>query len=510
MVNNVSQMRIASCLACIAVWGAVLPACLAGEADIMAQYRDANYKVVIPLLQTAVEADEQNPLLHAALLSALTYEGMVGAATQEAQQDALAFPQSADVLAAQGEFVYYLGDMARAEKLYRAALQADEKCARAWFGLARLFGIESMRRSSRTYCLKAHELAPDDARITAAWLYWLPADEQAARLKPFFHSHPWLFPNFDEYQETQRQLEDAVQHRKPFTVDGPAKEVQLHLVEIRSINARLVGFGLELKINGGHKLTLMLDTGAGGILLSPIAIKKAGLAHLGSFDVDGIGDKGARRGFASVADECEIGSLRFKTCVFRAVERKDVFDGDFDGLIGPDVFLNYLIDLNFRKLSLKLRPLPERPEMAEGYDREVSADEKGFTPVYQLGHLLLVSTTVNERATGLFMLDTGSHISNIDTGFARTSSKIWGDSRARVHGVAGDVTHVSEVDSADLHFANFAQSNVGMVAFDLNAGKEHEEVRYSGILGLSVLTLFRMTLDYRNGLVKFDYVYEKR
>lgn len=497
-------------LLCLSAWAAFLPTFLTAESDVIAKYQEANYKLAIPLLRAAIATDDKNPRLHAALLSALTYEGLVGEATTEAEQDALAFPQSSDVLAARGEFVYYLGDMARAEKLYRAALQVDEKCARAWFGLARLYGIESMRRSSRTYCLKAHELDPEDARITAAWLNWLPEEEREARLKPFFRSHPWLFPNFEEYEETKRQLEEAVQKRKAFALDGPAKEVQLHLVEIRSINARLVGFGLELKINGGHKLTLLFDTGAGGILLSPNAIKKAGLAHLGSFDLNGIGDKGARKGFASVADECEIGPLRFKTCVFRVVERKDVFDGDFDGLIGADVFLNYLIDVNFRKLSLKLQPLPERPAVAEDYDRDVGADEKGFTPVYRLGHLLLVSTTVNERATGLFMLDTGSHISNIDTEFARGASRIWGESRARVSGVSGEVARVSEVDSADLHFANYEQSNVGMVAFDMNPGKEHAEVRYSGILGLSVLTLFRMTLDYRNGLVKFEYVYGKR
>jgi hypothetical protein len=44
-----------------------------------------------------------------------------------------------------------------------------------------------------------------------------------------------------------------------------------------------------------------------------------------------------------------------------------------------------------------------------------------------------------------------------------------------------------------------------MTVFDLNNSGKHEEVRMAGILGLPVLSFFHLTLDYRNGQVKFDY-----
>jgi hypothetical protein len=57
-----------------------------------------------------------------------------------------------------------------------------------------------------------------------------------------------------------------------------------------------------------------------------------------------------------------------------------------------------------------------------------------------------------------------------------------------------------------LEFGHFRQRNLGLAAFNINNGPNHQEVRLAGILGLPVLVMFRLTLDYRDGLVKFDYV----
>ena len=52
---------------------------------------------------------------------------------------------------------------------------------------------------------------------------------------------------------------------------------------------------------------------------------------------------------------------------------------------------------------------------------------------------------------------------------------------------------------------DFRQRNVDLPAFDLNSRK-NIEVRTAGIIGLPVLSMFRFTIDYRNGLVKLDYL----
>jgi hypothetical protein len=157
---------------------------------------------------------------------------------------------------------------------------------------------------------------------------------------------------------------------------------------------------------------------------------------------------------------------------------------------------------------MHLVPLPVRPPNNQGYDREVPPDEKGFTPVFRFGNHLYLSTRVNGKNTGLFLIDTGAELSNIDSTFALQSTKLHGNDWVRITGVSGQVAKVFEADKAEIEFSHFRQKNLGITAFDLNKAPEHQDVRMSGIFGLTVLGMFRMTLDYRNGLVNLDFIGE--
>lgn len=324
-------------------------------------------------------------------------------------------------------------------------------------------------------------------------------------LAPFAAAHPWLYKHYEDELETSKEVSAELNKRKPFEpVDGP-QETTLRLVLMMDDARHARGVGLEFKIGNGHPLRLLLDTGAGGIILRQTAVDKAELNHLGSGEAWGVGDKGKRKTFTAVADTCTIASLKFKTCLINATEGKARVAGDEDGLIGADVFSDYLISIDFQKHLLHLKPLPPRPANPQGYDREISPEEANFTPVFRFGHHLFVTTTLNRKTTGLFLIDTGAGISNVDSTFARLSTKIHGDYNTRIRGVSGQVRDVFEADKAELRFSRFQQSNLGLVAFNLNNHPEHQEFRLAGILGIPVLSMFRLTIDYRNGLVNFDY-----
>ena len=480
---------------------------LSGETDdALKLYKDANYKAALPLLKTAVAADPKNAVLHAALLSSLTYEGMVDEAVDEAGADEAAFPQSPEVLTARGEFAYYMADLTTARTLFTAAVKLNENSARAALGLAHIFLAASYYRTARLLFLKAHQLDPDDALITKYWISYMPEDKRGPAAKEFAATHPWLFHNQEMHQDTRAKLDKALDKRKAFEPEGARSEVDLHLTSLRDSPIRFRGVGLEMTINGGHKLSLLLDTGASGILLTQKTIEKAGLDKLGEIEAYGIGDEGTKTGFLSVADACEIGPLKFKNCVFGALHGGRIGrEADFDGLIGADVFDDYLLYFDFQRRLLNLKPFPERPKTAQGYDREIPADEKNFVPVIRWGNHLFVNTKMNGQASGLFLLDTGAALSSVDSTFARLSTKIYGDESIRVSGISGKVNKVFEADKAQLEFAGFRQNNLGMTVFDLNGNaSDHVEFRMSGILGLPVLALFHLTIDYRNGLVHFD------
>ncbi len=471
----------------------------------MAAYKAADYNTAIPLLQTAAAKTPADPLISAALLSSLVYEGRLQQASDAAEADARAFPNSPEVIAARGEFAFYLGDMPEAERLFKAAVKMKEETPRAVYGLYRLFHMASMYRSARLLCLRAHEIDPDDALITLAWLRYLTPEKRKAAMAPFVAAHPWLYKNFARDEQSASEIHDEMGEHKAFELEGERKEATLNLIYLHDDPTHVRGVGLQVAIEGGKPLKLLFDTGASGIVISQAAVDRAGLNHLGSFQARGIGDKGPRSAFLSVADDCAIGILKYKTCVFQATQGKGRVAGDEDGLIGADIFSDYVIHVDFQKRQLRLIPEPERPPNPQGYDRTIPPDEASFTPVFQYGDHLYVSTTVNKRNTGLFLLDTGAGLSNIDSTFARLSTKIHGNDYLHVKGVSGEVKDVFEADKAELQFGHFRQSNLGLAAFNLNNGADHEEFRMAGILGIPVLSMFRLTIDYRNGLVNFEY-----
>jgi predicted aspartyl protease len=293
-----------------------------------------------------------------------------------------------------------------------------------------------------------------------------------------------------------------------FELDGGPQETTLHLVPLMYTATKIRGLGLEFTIENGKPLRMLFDTGASGIVVNQRAIDKVGLSHLGTIEAHGIGDQGARNGFVSVAEFCKIASLTYKTCVMQVFEGKHPA-GDEDGLIGADFFSGYIIQIDFQRRLLHLTPQPAREPNPQGYNRTLLPDEKDFTPVFLYGHQLMVPTRLNGKTWGLFLIDTGSSMSMVDSTLARLSTKVYGNSYLRVRGVSGEVNKVFEAENAMLEFATFRQRNLGLTSFDLNNSTDHIPVRKSGIFGFPLLYMFRLTIDYRNGLVKFDYVYKK-
>jgi predicted aspartyl protease len=481
----------------------------AARADVdsgMAAFRAGDYKTALPLLSAGVASDPKNAALRAALLSALVYEGKLEQAGDAAELAAADFPNSPEVLAARGEFAFYLGDMAQAEKLFLSAIKLKNETARAYYGLSQLYRAASLYRTARLQCLKAHEIDPDDAFITLGWLRYVPREKREELVGPFATAHPWFYRNLQRDESTVADLRTEMGEHSPFELEGESAETTLKLDVLTDGPNRARGVGLDLSIDGHRPLRVLLDTGASGILLTQSAIDKAGLQHIGQAETWGIGDKGVRNAFLSIADNCQIGSLKYKTCVFRVIQGKGRIGGEEDGLIGADVFSAYIIQIDFQKHLLHLKPQPPRPPTPQLYDREIPPDEASFTRVFRSGNHLFVPTMLNGKEWGLFLIDTGSALTNVDSTFARLSTKVHGDAFHHVHGVSGEVKDVYEADKAYIQFSHYRQNNLGMTAINLNNAPEHQEFRMAGILGLPVLVMFRLTIDYRNGLVNFDRV----
>jgi tetratricopeptide (TPR) repeat protein len=455
---------------------------------------------------------------------------------------------SAALLAAKGDVQFRRAEMSDAELSYLAAKKLDRQEVHAYLGLARLYRSYSMYRTAYGELQIAHEIAPNDIEVQRAWLGMLPRKERLAALEAYLAgSHP------DDEEETKGMTE-YLEFLKA-TADKPihacrlvskVEQTETNLETTYAEDGRHIrGIGLSVKLND-RSVHLLLDTGAGGIMVSRKVAEKAGLTRISAVHYGGIGDKGLQGGHTAVADHIRIGELEFKDCVVAVSDRRSLTDND--GLIGADVFGGYLIDLDLPGERLKLSPLPKRPEdtvapkslnsegeeQANAEQKEDSATEQtskepksstpgsetprrlprdryvapemvNWTKVFRFGHAILVPTSVNDSKPVLFGLDTGAFSNILSLRVGQQVGKVSSDYRDRVGGLNGDVNRVYSSDKATLTFGHFRQPNLGIITLDLTNVSRRTGTEVSGFLGFAMLRQLEVELDYRDGLVDFKY-----
>jgi predicted aspartyl protease len=260
-------------------------------------------------------------------------------------------------------------------------------------------------------------------------------------------------------------------------------------------------FGLEVAVNG-ERLRLLLDTGASGILIQQRAAERSGMDKLADASFGGIGDNVHRGGgYSGMAARVTIEGVEFRDAIVN-VSDKDIV-GYADGLIGTDVFSRFLVEVDFPARKLRLTPLPGYDPAAPPRDRTTPSG--GFTPVFRFGHMLLIPTRVNDAPERLFVIDSGAARTMVSYDLAAELGHLKRDESMRLSGASGQVADIYATGTVLLQFAGFRQKNLGMTAFDTREQSRRLGVELSGFLGLPLLNLFRLAIDYRDGFVKFDF-----
>src|SRR6202140_1443064 len=176
-----------------------------------------------------------------------------------------------------------------------------------------------------------------------------------------------------------------------------------------------------------------------------------------------------------------------------------------DGLIGADVFEDFLVEIDFPGEKLKLSELPKRPGQVDQQlslkndedddqetsgkaeasaesgsketastanssgpqDRYIAPEMQSFTRVFRFGHDLLVPTKIGNAPDKLFLLDSGALTNAISPAAAREVTKVHGDSDMIVKGISGSVKNVYSANKAVLQFGRLRQENQDLMSFDL-------------------------------------------
>jgi tetratricopeptide (TPR) repeat protein len=434
---------------------------------------------------------------------ALLNEG-VATAWKLSQQALADTPSSAAAHEFTGEVLFRRGDFKPAESEFRAALKLDPNFALAWWGLARLAECSSLHKTAAQYYDRAYELNPKDPRIFRDRALRLTGPQHIEALEKYLAmaDPSRVEPELEDLRQ-HIQLDRALNGRRLFTLATPYEKTEIPLAPLTSEATHMRIYCLDVKING-TPLTLQLDTGASGILIPRRAADRAAVERLADATFGGFGDNlKLSRGYNGLAAHLRIGTVEFKDALIKVSNQEAV--GAADGLIGTDVFSQFLVTLDFAVQKLRLNPLPGYQSSDEElHDRIISPDMRTFVPAYRFGHLLLVPTRVNESREVLFVLDTGSAKTLISYEMAEQVSKINPDARTRINGINGQVADVYQTGDLYLQFAGFRQKNLGMTAFNMWDQSRRLGTELSGFFGLPLLNLFTLTIDYRDGLVNFD------
>jgi tetratricopeptide (TPR) repeat protein len=531
-----------------------------GEAKAL--YRKGNFDGAIASYQEFLQQHPQSPDAYAGLVRVYLKQKNIELAAQTVDKG-LAQSNSPRMHVARGELWFRQGKINEAEKEWVDAINAGFPEARAYLGLARVRDSIAMYKSAKNMIDKAHQFDPGDPDIEDEWMGTLPRAQQIKYLRDALAGdNNW---DAEEREDLKSYLDFLEKRAKQKTgacrLVSKVTATEAALVPLMEDPRHLRGFGLSVALNG-RKSALMLDTGASGILVKRSLAEHAHISKITETKIGGIGDKGRRNAYYGLADSIKIGELEFQNCRVEVMESRSVADGD--GLIGADVFQNFLVEIDFPNEKLKLSQLPKRPgepeqkltlkseeddaenetpdqssetgaetsaetqvaagdagskdgeaRKAEGkpaakswtgpQDRYIAPEMQSYSHVFRFGHNLLIPTTIGNVSPKLFLIDTGSLVNFISAAAAREVTKVHNNSDVIVEGLNGRVAKVYSANKAVLQFGHLRQENQDMTAFDLTGISDKVGTEVSGLLGFVMLRMLDIKIDYRDALIDFQY-----
>ena len=422
---------------------------------------------------------------------------------------------------AMGDVLFRQGKIADAEKIYISLIRANTSYARAYYGESLISWVSMYRKQGKQMIDRAYELDPDDPDIWEFYLQTLSGDERVTALQKYLASKT----NDDARERDGLQhelvlLQDDLAHpahtcRLSSSVTSMESNLSLLLYDATHMR----GVALPVRLNN-TTATLQFDTGASGILVDRKVAEKAGVRKIVDVKIGGIGDKGDADAYIGHVDTIRIGGLEFNDCDVQVIDQNSVVDTQ--GLIGADVFHDFLVELDMPNRKFRLSQLPPYPDgtapspvslesrSSRGsqrvlHNRYIPPEMKSYTAVYRFGHDLVIPTLLNDSRLKLFIIDTGAFGNSISPAAAREVSKLSPDADTKIKGISGNVKDVYRVDKVRLTFAHLSQRNEDLVSFDTAHISDDVGVEISGFLGFSTLAMLDMKFDYRDGLVKFDF-----
>jgi predicted aspartyl protease len=499
----------------------------------------SDYDRAVVLYQAQLQQKPNDPTLTAGLVEVLLRQQKVTEADDLVHKALTQNPQSGVLMGALAEVQYRAGTPWLAVSTVDASIKLDPCNPQVRLLSARLLRLNSHYAGAAKEISTAHALDPYNPRTRSRWLDTLPLKERITELEAYLASangeDPEALRSLHFYLAYLKQQE--IEPHKACRLVSNTDTAEIPFISLLRDATHIRAFGLDVKLND-HDTRLQIDTGASGLLISRSVADHAGLKQFSRTEVGGVGSQGKKAAYTTFADDIKIGSLEFKDCAVEVIDKGNVVDSD--GLIGMDVFSRFLVTLDYPMRKLLLAPLPARPNDTSGlkpaletggntnedespdnttappspapkpaahgpYDRYIAPEMKNWTLVYRIGHDLLLPASLNNGPPKLFIVDTGAFSTTVTPEVAREVTKVHREDNIIVHGVSGKVDKVYTADSITFRFANISQKVDDVVAFATPTLSKNLNMEVAGFIGITALGQMTISIDYRDGLMKFAY-----
>jgi predicted aspartyl protease len=476
-------------------------------------------------------AGEEGDRTHNALIRALLRSGKIAEAESDARAWAANAPQNAWAVVSVGEVQLRKAEIDDADIIMRKAAAINFCNAQVHADYAEYLDFTGYHASAKAQIEIAHRLDPIDDGIAATWIHYQPRSARLAAVNAYLERSKFLTDRERKSWETER---DALSKppQFPCRLATPVKSTTIPFHAIRDGNATggqasNVEWGFVVSIDGKTR-RLELDTGAHGLILKHSSAVSMGLDIQAHSAAIGLGDAGVVTTSIARVKSIKIGGLEFQDCAVEVLDKDQTIDGPDrgyqvmegqDGLIGGDVFQNFLLTLDFPGHVVKLDPLPRPQGSATGddatmmtgteagdaplRDRSIDPSMASWTKVFRDGHDLIIPVRLNDGPTHLFIVDTGAQVTIITPSAAREVTRLQKGVAGAIMGVSGEVKNVYTTGPLTLDFAGLRQPSDGLIATDSGIKNNHIEI--SGLLGQLTLRQLTLRIDYRDQLINFVY-----
>jgi predicted aspartyl protease len=400
----------------------------------------------------------------------------------QAEAILLRAPHSAEILAFQGEVDFRKGNFEKARTSYQAAIQMNEKTARAHFGLGKLALAKVNSKTALTEFRRAIALDPTEP------LYHFFASEAAdlekstAESKRHLEEFVRLYRQDDEDRLTEAKaalaLMAAFGNKDYAVVKAPDQPAPIPLRKALNL------IFADVKINGKGPYNFVVDTGASQTALSEKLARDLGLKVITSTVLHGVGGSGKANSNIYRIDQLQIGDVSVGDLPAGTFD-DPVISQIADGIIGTAMLADFIVTINYPDGRIELTHKPVNTPDA--------------IPIWCVNNMLLLPADANGKP-GNFIVDTGAITSVLSLGMANAMGINEKSPGALVDlgiaGVGGAQGVTLMLPQVTLKTTRQSETLNQAVAIDLKEVSKMLGTEVSGVAGFDFLSKYKLTLDY--------------